>query len=562
MKNSFLHHVLRFKSNLSSLLGVGGSLWLVLSFTFILSTCKEPEVPTVVVIKNDETYSPAKVRPVLEEWQHKTFNYFWDGASPCGLALEGNDRNDGGVVTIGGSGFGLMAIIVGSERGWITHTQAAERTQKIVRFLGQAERFKGVWSHWYTPDGLSTPFGDQVKAGDLVETSFMIAGLLTASEYYTANSTVETEIRDSVASFWNTINWKFYAGTGTGLNWIWYSQENRLAFQFGGWNEAWICYIMALAAPSPHNISSDTYTQGWLNNNGIYNINRSDYGYLLPLGEDKGGPLFFAHYSFLGLDPRKIEDQYVNYWKQNVAHTMINRNYCLVEAPATYKYDEKNWGLTACSGAKLPAWNYLARSPLNDDGVIAPTAALGSYPYTPFYSTQVLLQLAKNTLAQGTYGFADAYCPQTSTSEKKELAIDEGPIVVMMENYRSGLIWNLMMKNEHVKAGLLLAGVKVQPDYQEGFNLAVTNTVTHEFDMMRHPDREVFELNYIVSSAGNTTFKITSSSNVLIVDTILNATSGENIFAFKSSKILNGKQYTIKMKTPNGREYPLIVRLR
>jgi len=280
------------------------------------------------------------------------------------------------------------------------------------------------------------------------------------------------------------------------------------------------------------------------------------------LGEDKGGPLFFAHYSFLGLDPRKIEDQYVNYWKQNVAHTMINRNYCLVEAPATYKYDEKNWGLTACSGAKLPAWNYLARSPLNDDGVIAPTAALGSYPYTPFYSTQVLLQLAKNTLAQGTYGFADAYCPQTSTSEKKELAIDEGPIVVMMENYRSGLIWNLMMKNEHVKAGLLLAGVKVQPDYQEGFNLAVTNTVTHEFDMMRHPDREVFELNYIVSSAGNTTFKITSSSNVLIVDTILNATSGENIFAFKSSKILNGKQYTIKMKTPNGREYPLIVRLR
>ena len=295
----------------------------------------------------------------------------------------------------------------------------------------------------------------------------MIAGLLTASEYYTANSTVETEIRDSVASFWNTINWKFYAGTGTGLNWIWYSQENRLAFQFGGWNEAWICYIMALAAPSPHNISSDTYTQGWLNNNGIYNINRSDYGYLLPLGEDKGGPLFFAHYSFLGLDPRKIEDQYVNYWKQNVAHTMINRNYCLVEAPATYKYDEKNWGLTACSGAKLPAWNYLARSPLNDDGVIAPTAALGSYPYTPFYSTQVLLQLAKNTLAQGTYGFADAYCPQTNTSESKELAIDEGPIVVMMENYRSGLIWNLMMKNEHVKAGLLLAGVNVQPDYQE-----------------------------------------------------------------------------------------------
>ena len=539
-----------------------GSATFILLLIIFLSSCKSPVVPTIVVIKNDDTYSPAKVRPVLDEWQHKTFNYFYDGASPSGMILEGNDRGDGGIVTIGGSGFGLMALIVGSERGWITRQQAAERTQKIVRFLGKSERFQGMWSHWYNPDGTAYPFGDQVKTGDIVESAYMAAGLLTASEYYTGNSAVETEIRDSVASFWNTMNWRFYAGTDKVLHWLWYSQENRLAMDVRGWNEAWIVYILALGSTSTHNIPTDVYTLGWLNNGAIYHPTTSYYGYNLPLGDVKGGPMFFAHYSFLGLDPRKIEDQHVNYWKQNVAHTMINRQYCVVEAPANYKYDEKNWGLTACYDAKPPYTNYMARSPINDDGVIAPTASLGSFPYTPFYSTQVLLQLAGNTLAQGTYGFADAYCPYTNTSEKKHLAIDQGPIVVMMENYRSGLIWNLMMKNEHVKAGLLLAGVKGKPDYQEGFNLAIVNTKTNEFDMMRHPDREVYELNYVISTSGSTQFTITDSSNTIISDTTINAAMGENTWSFNTSKIINGKQYTLKMKTPDNKEFQLVTRLR
>jgi len=541
------------------------SQWLgivILMFIIFLSSCKDPVVPTIVVVKNDDTYSPAKIRPVLEEWQHKTFNYFYDGASPSGMILEGNDRGDGGIVTTGGSGFGVMALIVGSERGWITRQQAAERTQKIVRFLGKAERFQGMWSHWYNPDGTASPFGDQIKTGDIVESAFMAAGLLTASEYYTGGSAVETEIRDSVASFWNTMNWRYYGGTDKVLHWLWYSQENRLAMDVRGWNEAWIVYILALGSTPSHSISTDVYTQGWLNNGTIYHPTTTYYGYNLPLGDVKGGPMFFAHYSFLGLDPRRIEDQTVNYWKQNVAHTMINRHYCLEEAPASYKYDEKNWGLTACNDGKPPYTNYLARSPINDDGVIAPTAALGSYPYTPFYSTQVLLQLAANSIAQGTYGFGDAYCPSTNTADKKHLAIDQGPIVVMMENYRSGLIWNLMMKNAHVKAGLLLAGVKDKPDYQQGFNLAVVNTKTNEYDMMRHPDRGVYELNYVISTTGKTQFTITDNSSTIISDTTINALMGENIWSFNSSKIINGKQYTFKMKTPDNKEFQLVARLR
>ena len=143
------------------------------------------------------------------------------------------------------------------------------------------------------------------------------------------------------------------------------------------------------------------------------------------------------------------------------------------------------------------------------------------------------MQLAGNTLAQGTYGFADAYCIQTNTSEKKELAIDEGPIVVMMENYRSGLIWNLMMKNEHIKAGLLLAGIKNAPSYTQGFQRAIINTKTNEFDMMRHPDREKFELDYFLNTGGSTKFTIVNDASKTILDSTVNVLAGENLFSFE-----------------------------
>lgn len=523
--------------------------------------CGEKPEPTIIVDKNDDTYSPAKVQPVLEEWQRKNFSYFYEGGEPLtGMAYEGNER--GTTVTTGGSGFGVMALIVGSERGWITRQQAAEQTQKMVRFLGKAERFKGMWSHWYNTDGTAFPFGNQVKTGDVIESSFMMAGLLTAAEYYTSNSAIETEIRDSVASFWNTMDWKFYAQSGTEMKWLWYSLENRLELNINGWHEGWIAYILALAAPENHAISESVYKQGWQKNGDFYHPNRMYYGYELPLGESKGGPLFFAHYSFLGLNPQLIEDNYANYWKQNVAHTMINRHYCVTDAPKANKYDEKNWGLTASYGGK-PPWEYKARSPLNDDGVIAPTAALASYPYTPFYSTQVLLNLAELPLVHGAYGFADSYSPATNTSEKRHLAIDQGPIVVMMENYRSGLIWNLMMKSEHVKRGLSRAGVKEKPAYEQGFHLAMVNTETEVYDMMRHPDRKQFELNYFLESAGNVRFTITNKSlNKVVLEKSVQANAGEQIFEFDSKEIINGKPHIIKMTTPDNKEYTISTRLR
>lgn len=549
------------KQNMSSSL-IHQMQWMILlvAFSAAFTACKEPEIPTVVVAKNDETYAPEKVRAVLDLWQKRTFDFFYVGASPTGLALEGTDRGD--VVTTGGTGFGLMALVVGAERSYVTRTQAAEQTVRIVRFLGKAERFKGVWSHWYNPDGTAHPFGDQVKTGDVVETGFLMAGLLSSAEYFTQNNAVEKEIRDSVASFFNTINWRFYASSGEYLHWLWYSQENRFALPIRGWNESLISYILALAAPDPHNITPELYHKGWLNNGLSVYPNRKFYDYKLPLGEDYGGPLFFAHYSFLGLNPQLMHDQYADYWLQNVAHTLINRHYCVYEAPKNFKYNEHNWGLTACYGGR-PPWNYMARHPRNDDGVIAPTAALGSYPYTPFYSTQMLLQLAENALAQGKYGFADAYSPETMTSEKKHLAIDQGPIVIMIENYRSGLIWNLMMKNTHIINGLSRAGINTTAKATEGFNRAIVNTQTKEFDIMRHPDRGVFELDYYVNDAGNVRFEMRNANNETVLDSTVVAIAGQNTLRFSNtSKIINAKQYNIKLINNKQNEFTLKLRLR
>lgn len=528
---------------------------------FLTTACKEPEIPTTVVVKNDETYAPSAVKPVLDKWQHNTFKYFYDGASPTGMALEGNNRNDGGVVTLGGSGFGVMALIVGSERGWISREQSASQVLKMVNFLGKAERFKGVWSHWYNPDGTSHAFGDQVKTGDLIETSFMMAGLLVAGEYFSGNNADEKVIRDSVESFWNTIDWKFYTNNQNVLKWLWFSQKNSFELDIRGWNEGLIAYILALAAPEAHKINLEVYKQGWQSGGKMIHPNRLHYGYSLKMGENFGGPLFFAHYSFLGLDARKMEDQYVNYWQHNTAHTLINRHHCIEIAPKTYLYDAKNWGLTACYGSRPPAWDYKARSPLNDDGVIAPTAALSSFPYTPFYSTEVLLNLDKLPLVHSTYGFADSYCPSTNTSEKKHLAIDQGPIVVMIENYRTGLIWNLLMKNQHIKNGLNIAGIN-SPKYDQGFIRVISNTSTKEYDLMRHPDRGKFEIDYHVSTAGSTSFTLTDSEEKMIFENSIQSQQGENVFAFEDSKIIKGKQYTLQMKTSDSKSYSLKVRLR
>ncbi len=522
---------------------------------------------SIIPAKAQQSYTPNIVKPILDDQQYKAFTYFINYTDPAScLAYEGDQRGYN-VITIGGSGFGVMSIIVGVERGWISRRDAASRVQKMVRFLATAERVHGVWSHWVNTDGTIASFGEsQVKAGDLVETSFMMAGLLAAREYFDTSDPIEVEIRDKVNLFWNEIDWKFYTNNKDVLYWAFdegrpNDGDNRWVLELRGWNEGLITYLLALAAPLEHAIPVSAYSNGWLNGENMYTLTNVQYGYPYALDRDKGGPLFLSQYSFLGLDPRLMQDNQVFYWQQQVAHVMINRAYCLSDAPAAFAYDEQNWGLTACYGVD-DIRSYLARHPNDDDGIIAPTAAVSSIAYTPYYALQVLLNLAQNPSMQTTYGLVDAYAPADGLTAAKNLAIDQGPIVVMIENYRSGLIWNLLMKAPEIQSGLAKAGITV-PTLNSGFPLVIKNEQTHEYDMVRHPDKDIYELPYYVQNTTPVLFKLKDTGNNVIRKFYSSPTqAGNNICSFSEDcNVLAGNQYTIEMYADGG-VYTLPVHLR
>lgn len=386
--------------------------------------------------------------------QEKTFKYFWDYAHPVsGLSRE--RLNSGDIVTSGGSGFGIMAIPVGIERGFITREEGAERMLTIATFLGEkADRFHGAYSHWLDGNtGKAIDFSAKDDGGDLVETGFLIEGLLTVQQYFNLDNPTENAIREKITKIWEEVEWDWYLKSTNCLYWHW-SPEHEWAMnmKISGWNEALICYVLAASSPT-HPISKEVYDQGWARNGGMKN-GKKYYDITLPLGTsgDKGGPLFFAHYSFLGLDPRNLEDQYANYWEQNTAHAKINHAYCVANPKKHYGYSDECWGLTA---SDIPN-GYTANSPGNDNGTIAPTAALASFPYTPEESMKALeyFYYVLGDRLLGEYGFMDAFNLSKRWFASSYIAIDQGPIVVMIENYRTGLLWEYFMKNEDVKRGL------------------------------------------------------------------------------------------------------------
>lgn len=386
--------------------------------------------------------------------QEKTFKYFWDYAHPVsGLSRE--RLNSGDIVTSGGSGFGIMAIPVGIERGFITREEGAERMLTIATFLDEkAERFHGAYSHWLDgTTGMAIAFSAKDDGADLVETGFLIEGLLTVQQYFNKDNATESAIRQKITKIWEEVEWDWYLKSTNCLYWHW-SPEHEWAMnmKISGWNEALICYVLAASSPT-HPISKEVYDQGWARNGGMKN-GKKYYDITLPLGTsgDKGGPLFFAHYSFLGLDPRNLEDQYANYWEQNTAHAKINHAYCVANPKKHYGYSDECWGLTA---SDIPN-GYTANSPGNDNGTIAPTAALASFPYTPEESMKALeyFYYVLGDRLLGEYGFMDAFNLSKRWFASSYIAIDQGPIVVMIENYRTGLLWEYFMKNEDVKRGL------------------------------------------------------------------------------------------------------------
>ena len=414
--------------------------------------------------QNKKVKEEASKNALLDTVQKKTFNYFWDGAEEnSGMARERihvdgvYPENDQNVVTSGGSGFGLMAIIVGVERGFITREEGLERFNKIMSFLEKADSFHGVYPHWWYGDtGKARGFSDKDNGGDLVETAFLMQGLLTVHQYLNENNEKENELRKKIDALWKNVDWNWHRNGQDVLLWHWSPKyEFAMNHPIKGFDECLIAYVLGASSPS-HPIPADTYHKGWARNGEIVKedtIERQAIGLAYNNGHGIG-PMFWVHYSFLGLDPRELGDKYVNnYYDEFRNYTLVNRDYC-IRNPKGYKgYGPNSWGLTASYSVD----GYRAHAPNEDDdhGVIAPTAALSSIVYTPEESMEVLEYLyAKGDTILGDYGFYDAYSETENWYPQRYLAIDQGPIVVMMENYRSGLLWDLFMSHPDVQNGL------------------------------------------------------------------------------------------------------------
>ncbi len=407
------------------------------SCTFVTEMDETPKFPEI----SDEE--------LLTKVQEQTFKYFWDYGHPTsGLARErlGSENT----VTSGGSGFGIMTIPVGIERGFITRAEGAERMDKIATFLAEtAETFHGAYPHWLNGEtGKAIAFSTKDNGADLVETAFLIQGLLTVKEYFDGQEPAEVSIRENVDKIWHAVEWDWFTKEGTEdvLYWHWspdYGWDMNMTIT--GWNEGLIVYVLAASSPT-HPVSKEVYDNGWARNGSMRNDNR--------------GPLFFTHYSFLGLNPKGLSDAYGNYWDMNVAHAQYNHDYCVENPRKYFGYSDSCWGLTASDYPK----GYTASSPSNDTGTIAPTAALASMPYVPEESMKALhyFYYILGDRLWGEYGFKDSFNLGSQWFASSYIAIDQGPIIIMIENHRTGLLWKNFMKNEDILKGLANLGFSIE----------------------------------------------------------------------------------------------------
>ncbi len=410
-------------------------------------------------------------KDLLDVVQRQTLRYFWDYGHPlCGMARE--RRTDekytlydcAETVTTGGTGFGVMAMIAGVERGWLKRGEVRNRVERIVGFLEQVGTHHGVFPHFIDgrtakanffktmgegEDEVSVPVAE--NGGNLVETAFLFMGLLSARQYFSRHTPLEENLRDRINTLWKKIEWDSHlTPDGKNLQWLNHPDTGLGEWPVTGWNEALVTHIMAAASPT-HPVPESVYKTGWSSGRDFYKNGETRYDQKLMLGPPGGGPLFFSHYSFLGLDPRGLKDTNADYWQQNISHTLINRAYCVENPRGHQGYQANCWGLTASDNPQ----GYNVHKPdcdhpdigSSDDGTIAPTAALSSLPYTPIHSMEVLRHLYDDRGDElwSEFGFADAFNPSQNWVAQSHLAIDQGPIVVMIENHRSGLLWNLFM---------------------------------------------------------------------------------------------------------------------
>lgn len=396
----------------------------------------------------------ADIDTLFDDIQLRTFRYFWNGADQeTGLPYDkrltsGAKATD--AVSISALGFGIQAIIVATHREWIIRDQALDRLVLILDNLDRTERFHGAFAHFiHGSTAKVIHFSDLDDGGDLVETTFLMQGLICARHYFSGGTEIETKLRQRITALFDTVEWNWFTrGEHGPLFWHWSPRHDwAMNLPIRGWNEALSAYVLA-AGSTTHPIGPESYHHGWAKSPSMEN-GKTYLGTTLPLGEPFGGPLFLSQYSFCGLDPRHLRDRYADYWEEAVAHARINHDYCMT-VPA---YEQGGfWGLTASEAPH----GYAANSPTVDSGAIAPTAALGSFPFLPEEAEKTLRAFVhyRDGALLHDYGFSDAFAPSTGWIAETHLGIDQGPIVAMIENHRSGLLWRLFMAAPEVQRGL------------------------------------------------------------------------------------------------------------
>jgi len=433
--------------------------------------------------KYEETYlSPpatASTKPMTDNElltmvQEASFRYYWEGAeSGSGMAKE-NIPGRQNIIATGASGFGIMALIVGTERKFITREESVARFVQIVNFLEKAETFHGVYPHFMNgPTGKAVPFfGHRDNGADLVETSFLMEGLLAARQYFSGDNSKEQLIRNKITAIWEKVEWDWFRQYPESkfLYWHWSPDQGWVInHTLIGWNETMVTYLLAIASPT-HPVPASMYYSGWANQDStgvkyrsawgqtkdgsMYTNANTYFGIKLDVGVSNGGPLFFTHYSYMGYDPHFITDKYTNYFKNNQNIAKINYRYCVLNPKHFKGYGENAWGLTASDGP----FQYSADEPvpMQDHGKIAPTGAISSFPYTPEESMKALKNYYFNygKFLWGEYGFRDAFDLTNNWCSEIYMGLNQAPMTVMIENYRTGLLWKLFMQIPDIKNGL------------------------------------------------------------------------------------------------------------
>lgn len=455
-------------------------LLIALSVTAILPGCRAGHTPVS---------APRSIDPFVDTLEERTFDWFWDTTNPKN-GLVPDRWPDVNFSSIAAIGFGLTAYGVGAERNYITREQARDRTLVTLQFLLNAPQsdavtdvtaYRGFFYHF-----LDMENGRRYRTTELssIDTALLMAGVLFAQSYFDADHPVERDIRDKADALFRRVEWSWMQPRPPLIAMAWDPQKGMHAYDYKGYEEAMILYVMALGSPT-HPISeaawpARTSNYRWDTFHGQTFVNYA--------------PLFIHQYSHIWIDFRGIQDAYIrdkgiDYFENSRRATYAQRAYAIDNPNRFRDYGEQVWGLTACIGPRdakgvvegrpVQFHTYWARGAsagdIRDDGTISPTAAGGSLPFAPEIVIPALKAMRERYGSRlfKEYGFVDAFNPTFPLSglpsdagpvhpdgwfSDNYLGIDQGPIVLMAENYRTELVWNVMKKNPYIVKGLCRAG--------------------------------------------------------------------------------------------------------